>query len=98
MGRRLQQLGDVGRRLEQVLDVVEHDEDRAVLQAARERASRGLVGLLNDGEHVPDRGHDELGVGDGRESDEEDPGWVSGRDVGGACKREPRLSRAARAG
>ena len=93
-----QQLGRERCRLEQVLEVVEHEEQLAIGEEGLECILARLPAALLQRERLGDRVRHDLRLGHGRQRREPRPvGELAGH---GAChlEREARLARAARAG
>ena len=62
---------DVRRRVEDLLEVVQHEQGRRLAEGGGGRLERILAGRLVRAEHVRDRGQHERGVAHGREIDED---------------------------
>jgi hypothetical protein len=77
--RALQQLLDVGRRLKNVLEVVEHEEELDVAKGVDRRKKRRTRPVMNP-DALTDRRGDEAGVGNRSQRNEHDA-----VDVAGAC-------------
>jgi hypothetical protein len=85
--------------VEDLLEVVEHEEHRSVGEVGGEvlgRVDSGLGG--GDAERLEHFRRDEVGVGDRGELDEVDPVGVGVGDLGGEVERQPGLAHAAGAG
>ena len=93
-----EQVGRRGRRLDEVLEVVEDEQEPLLGEEALEALGDGSGAGLAEPERLRDRGQDERGVGDRRERDEEDALREVLDQLGGGLEREPGLARAARAG
>ena len=89
VGARLEQLRELGRRLDHLLEVVEQQQELALADVLGEAVLRP--------QRLRDRLGHERGVAQCGQADPEDPRLERGHELGGNLEREPRLSRAARA-
>ena len=83
-------LGDAGGRVEQMLEVVQHEQQPLVAHRCRQRVLRA--------ERLSGGGLDECGIGERGERHPPDPAVVVVRGRGGGLQREPRLAAPTRAG
>jgi hypothetical protein len=91
-------VGEVRARADQVLAVVEHDQDRGVVQVVDERRLRRPGRLLGRTDRAEHRARHERLVAERREVDYPDAVWVVLDDLGGGLERQARLARSPRAG
>jgi hypothetical protein len=91
-GRGLEQGRQIRRRLDHLLEVVQHQEQVLIGQRTPERLDQGRVDLLLDPAGLGDRGEDEGGIADGRERDEDDAIGKAGGEVVGHGQRQPGLA------
>ena len=89
VGAGLDERGELGRRLDHLLEVVEQEQQLALADVLGE----AVLGA----ERLRDRLGDERRVAERGEPDPEDARLVLGHELGGGLEREPRLARAARA-
>ena len=87
---RADRLGDAGGRVEQMLEVVEHEQQALVAHRRRQRVLRA--------ERLSGGGLDERGIGERGERHPPDPAVVVVGGRRGRLQREPRLAAPARAG
>ena len=92
LGQRPQQVRDVGGRIDQLLEVVEHEEDGL----PRERVRQGVEGSsprrLGDAQSVRDGREDQRRVGDVRQWHEPDAPWERLHHVPRELERQARLA------
>src|SRR5258708_7443195 len=68
-----QQVGDACRGGQEMLEVVEHEEERAAVQRFLQGFDQGLTDSLLDAARLGDGRDDQTRIGDGRERDENNP-------------------------
>jgi hypothetical protein len=90
-----EQVGDGGRGREYLLEVVEDEEDGAVLERLDDGPRQRLADDFRDPELVRDRVHDEVRIADRRQRNEVDTVRVGARELGCGLECEPRLASAA---
>ena len=90
VGAGLEQLRELGRRLDHLLEVVEQQQELALGDVLGEAVLRP--------ERLRDRLGHERGVAQRGQADPEDTRLERGHELGGDLQREPRLARAARTG
>ena len=91
-GAAVRSRADLGDAVEQLLEVVEHEQQRAVVQLRVQRR------VVSDAERVRDRRNEQRRVGHRREVDEHGAVSQRRRELLGDGERESRLARAAGAG
>ena len=96
-GRGREQAADVGRRVEHLLEVVEHEQQRAVRERAGQPVEHAAVGAVGEPERAGERREDVPGVADRGERDEPRAVGELRRQPARELEREPRLADAARA-
>ena len=82
-------------RIEQVLRVVEHEQQRARFEMAYERLGEAHARLACNAEDVCDRVRHQRGIGERRELDEPCAVWIRLEHIGRHLQCEPRLPAAA---
>ena len=91
-----EQLGEHRRRVEQLLEVVEHEQRPPAAQGGDQRFERSAFRPLDQAERAGDRGRDEVGVADRSELDEHHATGELGVEACCGLDGEPRLSRSGR--
>ena len=92
-----EQLGEHRRRVEHLLEVVEHEQRPPAAQRGDQRLERSAFRPLDQAERAGDRGRDEVGVADRSELDEHHATGELSVEARCGLEREPRLSRSGRA-
>ncbi len=91
-----EQLGEHRRRIEHLLEVVEHEQRPPAAQRGDQRLERSASRPLDQAERVGDRGRDEVGVADRGEVDEHHAAREISVEICRGLDREPRLARSGR--